>query len=144
MVATDPPSAPQGRPGVTFAEIAAHYGKSSRYVAENARWGRHPDWPAPAAKRGRSQEFDPRLVAEFVGAHHARAAVPLDPDRLYSVPEIAAAAGVAADTVHADISRGRWPDPDGARDGVKLWLGGTVARHLASRRSYRRSQQEET
>ncbi|MFJ3878311.1 hypothetical protein ACIPW5_12715 [Streptomyces sp. NPDC090077] len=131
---------PAGRDGVTFAEIAAHYGKSARYVAGDDRWGRHPEWPAPTGKRGRSLEYDPGAVAAFAAAHHTREAVPLDPDRLYTVGEIAAETGVRRVTVAADISRGRWPAPDevGA-DGTKLWRGSTVAGHLAGRRGYRRS-----
>ncbi|MDK9495789.1 hypothetical protein QEZ40_007082 [Streptomyces katrae] len=134
------PVPPPGRDGVTFAEIAAHYGKSARYVSANPRWGRHPDWPAPTGKRGRSFEYDPAAVAAFAAVHHVREPVPLDPDRLYTVNEIAAEAGVRSATVWADISRDRWPAPDEVGgDGTKLWRGSTVTGHLAGRRSYRRT-----
>lgn len=140
MIATSAPVPPDGRPGVTFAEIAKHYRRSTRYVAENPRWGRHPDWPAPVARRGRSNEYAPEAVAAFVAEHHARDVIPLGPDQLYSVPEIAAETGLAADTIWSDISRDRWPAPDDiSSDGTKLWRGSTIAEHLAGRRSYKRS-----
>lgn len=140
MVATDRPVPPPGRSGVTFAEIAAHYGLAARYIAENPRWGRHPDWPARTGKRGRSGEFDPAAVADFVRAHHARPVLDLEPERTYTVTEAATAAGIEADTVYADISRGRWPAPDViADDGTRLWYGRTITATLAARRSYNRT-----
>ncbi|MFE6225469.1 helix-turn-helix transcriptional regulator [Streptomyces sp. NPDC057854] len=140
MVATSAPAPPPGRTSVTFAEIAAHYGKSPRYVAENPRWGRHPDWPAPTGKRGRSLEFAPAAVASFVDEHHTRDTVQLAPDRLYTVAEIAEATGLRPDSIRADISRGRWPAPDTEGEGQpSLWTGSTVAEHLANRRAYRRA-----
>ncbi|MFF4647454.1 hypothetical protein [Streptomyces sp. NPDC001389] len=140
MVATSAPAPPPGRDGVTFAEIAAHYGKSTRYVAENPRWGRHPDWPPSITRRGRSFEYSPDAVAAFVAAHHAREVPQLDPGRLYTVAEIAAATGGQADSIWSDISRDRWPAPDAeAPDHTKLWRGATVIEHLASRRTYRKA-----
>ncbi|MEU3400834.1 helix-turn-helix transcriptional regulator [Streptomyces filamentosus] len=137
MVAADPPQPPAGRSGVTFAEIAAHYGLSPRYVAENTRWGRHPDWPTSTGKRGRSNEYDPHQVDAFVQTHHHRPAPALTPDRAYTLTEIAAATGLATDTLYADISRNRWPQPDQtAPDGTRLWLGSTITRTLTSRRRY--------
>ncbi|MFE7485439.1 hypothetical protein [Streptomyces sp. NPDC057552] len=139
MVATSPPVPPAGRPGVTYKEIATCYGLAPRYVAENARWGRHPEWPAPVAKRGRSQEFDPQAVHDFTQRHHARQVPALDPARTYTVTEAASATGLSADTIYSDISRGRWPDPDTTTpDGVRLWSGETVIRTLAGRRAYGR------
>ncbi|MFE2555985.1 helix-turn-helix transcriptional regulator [Streptomyces sp. NPDC059352] len=140
MVATGAPAPPPGRDGVTFAEIAAHYGMSTRYVAENPRWGRHPEWPESTGKRGRSLEFPPAPVAEFVAEHHTRDAVELAPDQLYSVTEIAEAAGIRPDSIHSDISRGRWPAPDAdGEGGPSMWKGATVTAYLAARRTYRRS-----
>ncbi|MFG2894930.1 hypothetical protein [Streptomyces sp. NPDC048248] len=139
MVATNAPAPPPGRVGVTFAEIAEHYGKATRYVAENPRWGRHPQWPSSIGKRGRTYEYKPEDVAAFVAAHHTREAVPLDPERLYTVPEIATATSGPADSIWADISRDRWPAPDTTtEDGTKLWRGATVIKHLAGRRAYRK------
>lgn len=106
-----------------------------RYVAENTRWGRHPDWPAPVAKRGRSAEFDPQAVHAFVQQHHTRQAPALDPNRAYTVTEAAKLIGLTADTIYSDISRGRWPDPDTTTpDGIRLWHGSTLTRALQQRR----------
>jgi hypothetical protein len=139
MVSAGPPSPPPGRDGVTFPEIAAHYGLTARTVAENARWGRHPEWPAKVGKRGKSGEYDPAEVEAFVQAHHARPVVHLIPDRLYTVAEAAAAVGLAAETIYSDASRGRWPGPDvRADDGTQLWYGRTVEATVNARRSYRR------
>lgn len=140
MVTNSAPVPPPGRDGVTFSEIAAHYGKSARYVTGNPRWGRHPEWPAPLGKRGRSFEYAPDAVAAFVAAHHTREPAPLEPARLYTVTEIATATDVQPVTIWADISRDRWPSPDEvSEDGTKLWWGATVIEHLAKRRSYRRA-----
>ncbi|MBD3550875.1 helix-turn-helix transcriptional regulator [Streptomyces sp. SP18CM02] len=136
MVATSAPVPPEGRPGVTYAEIATHYGLAPRYVAENARWGRHPHWPAPITKRGRSAEFNPQDVHTFVQEHHARQAPTLDPSRLYTVTEIATHTGLSPTTIYADISRNRWPAPDQELDGTRLWSGSTVTSVLAGRRRY--------
>lgn len=138
MVPTTAPTPPPGRTGVTFAEIAAHYGKAPRYVAENPRWGRHPKWPTAVGKRGRSMEFAPTAVADFVRTHHTRATPDLVADRLYTVAEIAAATGLEPSTIHADISRKRWPEADEATGDARMWLGATVTEHLATRRTYRR------
>ncbi|MFD4392876.1 hypothetical protein [Streptomyces sp. NPDC058495] len=137
MVAAESPQPPDGRSGVTFAEIAAHYGLSPRYVAENPRWGRHPDWPARTGKRGRFAEYDPGEVDRFVQTHHHRPTPDLEPGRAYTLTEIAAATGLAADTLYADVSRNRWPQPDETTpDGTRMWYGSTVARTLANRRRY--------
>lgn len=137
MVATSTPTPPEGRPGVTYAEIADHYGLAPRYVAENTRWGRHPEWPAPVAKRGRSAEFDPASVHTFAQQHHARQVPTLDPDHAYTVTEAATATGLTTDTIYSDISRGRWPAPDTTTaDGVRLWHGSTLTHVLQQRRKY--------
>ncbi|MFD3873139.1 hypothetical protein [Streptomyces sp. NPDC058623] len=134
------PVPPKGRIGVTYTEIAAHYGMSARYISENPRWGRHERWPESIGKRGRNKEFDPDAVAAFFNEHHIRETAPLDPDRLYTVVEIAEAANLQPDTVRSDISRGRWPAPDQWSQGeTKLWRGDTVRAHLSARRTYRRA-----
>ncbi|MYX14364.1 hypothetical protein GTY67_13255 [Streptomyces sp. SID8374] len=138
MVATSAPTPPEGRPGVTYAEIAAHYDLAPRYVAENTRWGRHPGWPAAVAKRGRSAEFDAASVHAFVQQHHTRQAPGLDPARLYTATEIATHTGLSPATIYADISRNRWPAPDQELNGARLWYGSTVTDVLARRRSYGR------
>ncbi|WP_371793053.1 hypothetical protein OG285_32505 [Streptomyces sp. NBC_01471] len=141
MVSAGPPVPPPGRDGVTFPEIAAHYGLTARYVAENARWGRHPEWPARVGKRGKSGEYDPSAVEAFVAAHHTRVLFGIESKRSYTVKEIAAVTGLAADTIYADISRERWPAPDQTtEDGTRLWFGQTISRTMTARRSYRGSQ----
>lgn len=145
MIAAAPLTAPEGRPGVTFQEIAAWRRMSARYVAENPRWGRHPAWPAPIGKRGRSREYDPGAVEEFVQVHHSRERTPLEATRLYTVAEIAEAAHLEPDTVWSYISRDSWPEPDAVLpDGTKLWRGATVTRRLDGRRRYRATQKETT
>ncbi|GAA2623459.1 hypothetical protein GCM10010425_18370 [Streptomyces spororaveus] len=131
------PVPPEGRTGVTYAEIAGHYGMSARYLSENPRWGRHPGWPAAIGKRGRTIEFDPEAIARFFGEHHTREATPLEPTRRYTVVEIAEASGLQPDSIRSDISRGRWPAPDEMDGDRKLWRGETVTTHLAGRRIYR-------
>ena len=132
------PTPPPGRPGVTYAEVATHYGLSSRYVAESSRWGRHPEWPPRIGKRGRSDEFDPSAVAAFVDRRHGRT-LNVMPDRLYTVQEAAQAVGLAKETIYADISRGRWPPPDETYpDGTKQWRGETILKTMAKRRGYSR------
>ncbi|MGW6984738.1 hypothetical protein ACWGE1_35680 [Streptomyces sp. NPDC054932] len=131
------PVPPEGRTGVTYTEIAGHYGMSARYLSENPRWGRHPDWPAAIGKRGRAIEFDAEAIARFFGEHHTREATPLDPNRRYTVVEIAEASGLQPDSIRSDISRGRWPAPDEMDGDRKLWWGETVTTHLAGRRIYR-------
>ncbi|MFJ7422755.1 hypothetical protein ACIQXD_29750 [Streptomyces uncialis] len=122
---------------MTYAEIAAHYGKATRYVAESAQWGRHTDWPQPIGKRGLSKEFSPAAVEAFVRDHHTRPGAGLKPDQLYTLPEIAQASELAPGTLHGYVSRGRWPAHDSlTADGTKLWLGSTVEKRLRSRRSY--------
>ncbi|MFJ3518408.1 MULTISPECIES: hypothetical protein [unclassified Streptomyces] len=127
----------EGRAGVTYTEIAEHYGMSARYLSENPRWGRHPGWPRAIGKRGRTIEFDAEAIARFFGEHHTREATPLDPDRCYTVVEIAEASGLQPDSIRSDISRGRWPAPDEMDGDRKLWRGRTVTAHLAGRRIYR-------
>lgn len=129
---------PPGRDGVTFEEIAAHVGRSPRYVAENPRWGKHSNWPHPIGKRGRSQEFDPTAITDFITTHHTRPLPDIDDSRLYTVAEIAHLADIAPDTLHGYLSRGQWPAPD---TDDHLWRGTTVRRTLAARRRYHRSDQ---
>ncbi|MFB6512724.1 hypothetical protein ACFCW4_09775 [Streptomyces virginiae] len=131
------PVPPEGRTGVTYTEIAEHYGMSARYLSENPRWGRHPGWPAAIGKRGRTIEFDPEAIARFFGEHHTREATALEPSRRYTVVEIAEASGLQPDSIRSDISRGRWPTPDEMDGDRKLWRGETITTHLAGRRIYR-------
>jgi uncharacterized protein YjcR len=118
------------RPGLTAAEIAEQYDRSLSTVRNV--WARHEAWPAPCGKRGRALEYDPAAVAQFVREHIDRP-VELDPDRLYTVQEIAAATDLRPGTIRADRSRGRWVEPDEERDGTALWYGRTVLELLASR-----------
>ncbi|MBB1260171.1 hypothetical protein [Streptomyces alkaliterrae] len=120
---------------MTFEEIAAHVGRSTRYVAENTRWGRHPEWPQSIGKRGRRQEFHPGDVNAFIATHHTREIPPIQDDRLYTAREVADLAGFAPDTLWSYVTREQWPPADANGQ----WWGSTVRRALASRRSYRRT-----
>ncbi|WP_282698020.1 hypothetical protein [Streptomyces sp. CC208A] len=122
--------------GETLREIAARYGRSETTVRN--QWARHAEWPAPAGKRGRFYVYDPAEVNRVVAEHFARPAVELEPSRLYSAAEIAAAAGISAATIRAERSRGNWPEPDGQRGDANVWLGATATRTLEGRQRYRR------
>lgn len=126
---------PPGRDGVTFEEIAAHVGRSPRYVAENTRWGKHPDWPHPTGRRGRRQEFNPTAITDFITTHHTRPLPDIDDDHLYTVAEIAELADIAPDTIWSYLSRNQWPPPDTQHQ----WRGTTVRHALTARRTYRRT-----
>ncbi|MBK3630526.1 hypothetical protein JHN59_38170 [Streptomyces sp. MBT49] len=121
-------------------EIADLYDVSPHTVTKS--WARHSAWPAPVDKRGRYKEYDAHDVERFVRDHVQRAAVDLEPTRLYTAPELEAAGiGITAGTIRADLTRGRWPAPDRTEHGVNQWLGSTAAQALAGRRGYRRSAQ---
>ncbi|NGO68536.1 hypothetical protein [Streptomyces boncukensis] len=124
--------------GETLREIADRHGRS--YDTVRKQWARHPDWPAPIGKRGRWHVYDSAAVDRVIGEHFARPAVQLQPRRLYTAQQLEeAGAGITAGTIRADLSRGRWPQPDSTDDGVNRWYGTTATAALAQRRSYKRS-----
>jgi hypothetical protein len=130
------------RPGVIAPEIAREHGRSLHTVTKS--WMRHPEWPPPVGKRGRYNEYDREAVAAWIAAHAARPSVELEPDRLYTAQQLEdAAIGIAASTIRADRSLGRWPAPDDESDGVARWKGSTAAATMQSRRVYRRREQEQ-
>ncbi|MHA4776056.1 hypothetical protein L1085_016290 [Streptomyces sp. MSC1_001] len=129
MVASQPP-------GETLREIAARYDRAETTVRN--QWSTHPEWPAPTGKRGQAYLYDPDQVDAVVTAHFVRPAVELEPGRLYSAAEIAAATGISAGTIRAERSKGRWPAPDDQRGAAKVWLGATVAEAVKGRQAYRR------
>jgi len=121
-------------------EIAEMYGVSIHTVTKT--WAQHPQWPTSVGKRGRYKEYDAQAVATFVRDHIERQAVDLEPRRLYTAPELEAAGiGVTAGTIRADLTRGRWPEPDDTAHGVNRWYGSTAAAALTKRRSYRKANQ---
>lgn len=124
------------RSTMTTPEIAEHYGRAVTTVQTG--WTQHPDWPAPIGKRGRWNEYDQEAVATWVRTHATRTAPTSagDPAALLTAAEIADEHQLARATVRADISRGRMPDPDEVRDGVRLWRRDTIAAHMARRHSY--------
>ena len=123
-------------PGMIVPEIAAAYGRSPNTVSKI--WTQHPDWPAPAGRRGRYKEYDREAVAAWVHQHAERQAADLEPDRLYTAQQLEeAGAGITAGTIRSDLSRGRWPAPDDQEHGVKRWLGSTATAALQNRRPYR-------
>ncbi|MGW3166965.1 hypothetical protein ACWC9Q_29725 [Streptomyces sp. NPDC001142] len=118
-------------------EIAKRYGVSTHTVTKS--WAQRDGWPDPVDKRGRYKEYDAAAVADFVRDHVERQAVALEPRRLYTAQQLEdAGVGIKAGTIRADLTRGRWPEPDSTADGVNRWLGSTVTAALASRRGYRR------
>lgn len=137
------PTAPRRapRPPETVEEIAARTGRPPTTVKNT--WRRHPDWPKPLPeKRGRWVQYDPDDVDAFIREHVDRQAVELEPRRLYTAPELEAAGiGITAGTIRADLTRGRWPEPDTTDDGTNRWYGTTAAQALEGRRGYRRSEE---
>ncbi|MFI9824437.1 hypothetical protein ACIHFC_28895 [Streptomyces sp. NPDC052013] len=126
------------RPGLIAPEIAEQYGVSVHTVTKT--WARHPEWPAAAGKRGRYNEYDRQAIADFVRDHIARETVDLEPRRLYTAQQLEdAGIGIKAGTIRADLTRGRWPEPDDTAHGVNRWYGQTVMTALTARRGYRRA-----
>ncbi|MFF5972232.1 helix-turn-helix transcriptional regulator [Streptomyces sp. NPDC012769] len=130
MVATPPE-------GETLREIAARHDRAETTVAN--QWARHPEWPTPIGKRGQAHVYDSAAVDRFVAAHLTRPAVELDPQREYTAAEIEAATGISGGTIRAEVSKGRWPAPDGQRGRANVWRGATVLEAVAERRAYRRT-----
>ncbi|WP_406365267.1 hypothetical protein [Streptomyces sp. NBC_00645] len=127
------------RPRLITPEIAEKYGVNPHTVTKT--WAQHPQWPAPSGKRGRYKEYAAQDIADFVRDHIERQAVSLEPRRLYTAQELEdAEIGIKAGTIRADLTRGRWPEPDDTEHGVKRWYGTTAAKALASRRGYRKAQ----
>lgn len=72
--------------------------------------------------------------------HIARAAVELEPERLYTAQQLEEAGiGITSSTIRADLTRRRWPQPDSTEGGVNRWHGRTVTDTMAKRRSYKRA-----
>ncbi|MGI5216233.1 helix-turn-helix transcriptional regulator [Nocardia sp. CA-290969] len=120
-------------------EIAARYDRALTTVQK--LWMPRPEWPAPAGKRGRWNEYDAAEVDQAVRAHFLRdqADEPGDPDDLLTIAQIAEHLGVAPATVRADISRRRLQlgEPDDSA-GAKRWRRRTVDAAVKGRRAYRR------
>lgn len=130
------------RPGLIPPEIAERYGVSIHTVTKT--WAQHPEWPASPGRRGRYKEYDAQDIADFVQRHVQRQAVALEPERLYTAQQLEdAGIGIKAGTIRADLTRGRWPEPDDTGHGVNRWLGKTVMTAMTGRRGYRRAQQPE-
>ncbi|MBK3572610.1 hypothetical protein JHN63_01975 [Streptomyces sp. MBT65] len=129
------------RPGMIAPEIAEAYGVGIHTVTKT--WAQHEAWPAPAGKRGRYKEYSAADVDTFVREHIQRPTVALEPERLYTAQQLEEAGiGITAGTIRADLTRGRWPEPDADEHGVNQWKGGTVTAVMTTRRSYRRAPKE--
>lgn len=138
---TEQPQAAR-RPPETVEEIAARTGRPLSTVRNT--WTRHPAWPpALEERRGRWRLYDPADVDAFIHNHiDRRITIELDPNRLYTAPELEAAGiGITAATIRADRTRGRWPAPDDTQGGINRWRGATATKALTGRRGYRRSTQ---
>lgn len=124
--------------GIIAPEIAERYGRAVHTVTQT--WRKHPDWPAPIGKRGRWAEYDADQVDEVVRRLFIREPPASEggPDDLLTINEIVDYTGLARGTIDADISRGRWRDPDDTEHGVKRWKRSTVDAIMKSRRGYQR------
>lgn len=123
--------------GETLREIAARLGRA--YDTLRTQWSRHPAWPAPLGKRGRSYVYDPAAVDAVIAEHFAREATTFEPGRLYTAREIADLAGLSPTTIRVDLAKGRWPAPDDTTQMANRWTGATVTTALAGRRGYGRT-----
>lgn len=122
---------------VTIPEIAGRYGRTVRQVEY---WRQRYDWPEPAGRRGRYDEFDPGEIDQAV---HAILSIPqddADPDELLNVNEAAAEAGISPGTVRANMSKARkgnpskWPGPDGEKDGRTAWKRSTIRAFMMTKK----------
>ncbi|GGJ81975.1 hypothetical protein GCM10011583_11840 [Streptomyces camponoticapitis] len=126
--------------GETLREIAARHGRA--YNTLRTVWSRHPDWPEPIGKRGRSYVYDSAAVDKVVAEHFARDAVELEPLRLYTARQIAEATGISAATIRADQAKTRadgtprWPAPDDTSGPANRWYGKTISHAFSKRRNY--------
>ncbi|MFH9677317.1 hypothetical protein ACH4L5_34290 [Streptomyces sp. NPDC017405] len=50
--------------------------------------------------------------------------------------------GIKAGTIRADLTPGRWPEPDDTEHGVNRWYGQTVMTAMTARRGYRQNPKE--
>jgi hypothetical protein len=131
------------RPPETVAEIAARTGRPLTTVKNT--WRRHPAWPEPLPeKRGRWVQYAPEAVDRFIRDHIDRQETSaLEPTRLYTAQELEAAGiGIKAGTIRADLTRGRWPEPDDTDSGANRWRGATATKALEGRRGYRKTSTE--
>ncbi|MEE4493563.1 hypothetical protein [Streptomyces sp. BE230] len=118
--------------GETLRDIAARHGRA--YDTLRAQWSRHPAWPAPIGKRGRSYIYDPAAVDTVIAEHFTRSTPAFEPGRLYTAREISDLTGISAATIRADVSKGRWPAPDDASQMANRWTGTTITTALTGRR----------
>jgi predicted DNA-binding transcriptional regulator AlpA len=123
-----------GPAGETLAEIAARTATPPTTVQKT--WRRHPEWPAPVGRRGRAATYDPAAVDAWLAAHVRRPVPKLKPGRLYTAAEIAAATGISAATIRADVHKGRWPRADDTTERAHRWYGGTVRSVVRDRNRY--------
>lgn len=124
--------------GITYDEIAAKYERSVSTIRQ--QWATHPDWPKPIGKRGRLLEFSVDQVHALAVAHFLPPLPPEgDPDELLTLAEIAERTGKPLSTLESyahrkgDTEHKHWPRSVHRR-GVRYWIWGDVAAHLAGRR----------
>lgn len=122
---------------LTLSEIAAMHDRSLSTIK---LWSADPDWPEPIGKRGKWNLYPAARVAGLVRARTQREVQPSvgQPDELLDINAAAAEAGISHRTLRADLTRGRWPEPDDESGGTKRWKRSTVIATMAGRRAYRR------
>lgn len=123
---------------LTYSEIAEKYQRSVSTIKQT--WAKHPDWPIPTGKHGRSLTFDSDQVHAIAVAVFLPPPPPDgDPDELLTLSEIADRTGQSLSTLEgyahrqSDNEHKHWPRSV-HRDGVRYWIWGDVAAHLAGRR----------
>lgn len=118
-------------------EIAEKYGRARNTIV---LWRHKYDWPDPVGTRGRWDEFDADAVDQAVQAiiGTGTADADADPDELLDTRAAAEEAGLSPATVRADISKGRWPEPDDSRFGTRRWRRSTVREAMMARRPDKR------
>ncbi|WP_040853798.1 helix-turn-helix transcriptional regulator [Nocardia niigatensis] len=130
---------------LTAPEIAEKYGRALSTVQR--QWKVSPDWPESIGKRGRWLEYDEVAVDEVVRSWSGRPEFDAadrgalgGPDDLLTMQEIAAYTGLAYGTVRADVSLGKFgePEPDAGR--AKRFRRSTVDQAMRARRRYRKSE----
>lgn len=129
--------------GVTAPEIAAKYNRALSTVQR--QWKVAPDWPPAIGKRGKWSVYDEAAVDAVVRSWSGRPELAAageseagGPNDLLTMKEISAYTGLAYSTVRADVSLGKFGEPEPESGGVKRFRRSVVDEVMAARRRYRK------